>query len=342
MKRFQKYLFPPLYGLAVYITIRLVTDSVTGMKFWERSLWLNLGEVIFSMLFGYVVIGMFNWLFKWFDKKWGLQFGYRRILKELGFFIIANLVVRNLVAMPFVALTDDGIQLYDFVIINIIPILFALIYYGIKRSNKFLDQFINSKIQLDKIANDQLQTELKFLKAQYHPHVLFNALNAVYFQIDEDKEEAKKTVEKFSELLRYQLYDQQHLVPIHKEIQYLENFIAIQKIRTSEELQLEVYFDPALNDEQVYPLLFLPLIENAFKYVEGSFIIKIALQKTETGVHLVVENSMSTPIAFSKSGGIGLENLKRRLELLYPNKHKLETRAKEGTFYAELSITFLN
>ena len=97
-----------------------------------------------------------------------------------------------------------------------------MLYFAIVRGNQYLKNYVGQKIQLEKIANDQLQTELKFLKAQYHPHFLFNALNTIYFQMDDNVAEAKKTVEKFSELLSYQLYDQQQTVPISQEIDYLK------------------------------------------------------------------------------------------------------------------------
>ncbi len=98
--------------------------------------------------------------------------------------------------------------------------------------------------------------------------------------------EAKKSIEKFSELLRYQLYDQQQTVPVSMELHYLENFIELQKVRSSDKLQLRVHFDGSLKDEQVYPLLFLPLVENAFKYAGGEYHITIEARK-ENG-HLPV------------------------------------------------------
>ncbi len=240
---------------------------------------------------------------------------------------------------PMAALTDDGLQWYDFVDINTIPLLYAFIYYGVVRSNTFLQAYIQNRLLLEKITNDKLQTELKFLKGQYHPHFLFNALNTIYFQMDENVEEAKKTVEKFSELLRYQLYDQQQTVSISSEVQYLQNFIDLQKIRSSDKLQLDICFDKSLNGEQVYPLLFLPLVENAFKYVGGDFRINMELKKQAGEISFRVENSVPGEIRFEKKGGIGLENLKRRLALLYPDRHVFSAKIKQDTFLAELKLT---
>jgi two-component system LytT family sensor kinase len=173
---------------------------------------------------------------------------------------------------------------------------------------------------------------------------LFNALNTIYFQMDENVDDAKRSIEKFSELLRYQLYDQQQTVPVSRELHYLENFIELQKVRTSEKLQLKVDFDPALNGEQVYPLLFLPLVENAFKYVGGEYKIFIAAKKDKNSIRFTVENSLPgnyNPTVMKtaeKANGIGLENLKRRLELLYPGKHQIVAEKRNNGFFAELEL----
>jgi LytS/YehU family sensor histidine kinase len=238
--------------------------------------------------------------------------------------------------------TDDGMQWYDFVDVNTIPLLYSLILYGIIRSNTFLKAYIEGKVQLEKITNDQLQTELKFLKAQYHPHFLFNALNTIYFQMDEDVAAAKKSVEKFSQLLRYQLYDQQQTVPVSQEIHYLRNFIQLQQTRTSEKLRLETDFDERLDGQLIYPLLFLPLVENAFKYIGGGYCLGIsaALCKETIEFHVVNSIPPTVPEPHSTDKGIGLENLKRRLELLYPGRHSLNTGKKGDTFVAALTLQY--
>lgn len=340
MKKFWKYGFPPLYGLLVYFTIRLLLDSVTGMKFWHRSLALNAFEMTTCAVMGYFLLWVYRLLFRWFDNKWHAAFSYKRIAYELLCVFIANQLVQTIFTIPMAAFTDDGLQWYDVVDINTIPLLYAFIYYGVVRSNNFLQAYINNRLQLEKLTNDKLQTELKFLKAQYHPHFLFNALNTIYFQMDESVEEAKKTVEKFAELLRYQLYDQQQTVAISSEVQYLQNFIDLQKLRSSTKLQLEVCFDKNLNGQQVYPLLFLPLVENAFKYVGGDYHIQMALKKQEGGsIYFCVENSVPHEMLFTKKGGIGLDNLKRRLALLYPGRHSFATTIKQNSFLAELTLT---
>jgi two-component system LytT family sensor kinase len=342
---FWKFIFPPLYGLVVYATIRLLLDSVTGMKFWKRPLHLTLEDLAACVVFSYLFIAAFNWLLRWFDRKWPSDdFSSKRMFRELFYLWLLNVVFQNAMLGPYTIFTDDGMQWYDFVDINTIPLLYSLILYGIVRSNTFLKAYIDGKMQLEKITNDQLQTELKFLKAQYHPHFLFNALNTIYFQMDEDITAAKSSVEKFSELLRYQLYDQQQTVPVSQEIHYLKNFILLQQTRTSQKLQLDTYFDERLDGQLIYPLLFLPLVENAFKYVGGDYRlqIRVALSDDNGHIELLVVNGIpaAIPVHSNVDKGIGLENLKRRLELLYPGKHSLLAEKKDGIFIAALTLQY--
>jgi two-component system LytT family sensor kinase len=127
-------------------------------------------------------------------------------------------------------------------------------------------------------------------------------------------------------------------------LHYLQNFIELQKVRSSDKLQLKVHFDDTLHDEQVYPLLFLPLVENAFKYAGGEYRINIEARKEDDHIRFAVENSIPEETAWIKENsslprnGIGLENLKRRLELLYPARHSFTTRQKDTTFFAEIQL----
>jgi hypothetical protein len=343
MKVFWKYFFPPLYGLVVYVTIRILLDTVTGMRWWQRNWRINTADLLACILFSYIFIAVFRWLLRRFDTKWpATDFSSRRILRELFYLVLMNIVLQNLLLGTYCATTDDGMQWYDFVDINTIPLLYSLILYGVVRSNTFLRAHIASKVQLEKIMNDQLQTELKFLKAQYHPHFLFNALNTIYFQMDEDIAAAKKSVEKFSELLRYQLYDQSRTVPVSQEIGYLENFIQLARTRSSEKLRLDTKFDENLDGQQIYPLLFLPLVENAFKYVGGDYHLDISVALKNGRIELFVGNGIpeSVPVQPDDRKGIGLENLRRRLELLYPGKHTFTLEKTQTSFSAALTLQY--
>jgi hypothetical protein len=346
MKFFWKYLFPPLYGLFFYTVLRLVSDLTIQEKFWERSLRQNTAEIIGVILISYLLTGVPHYFLRKFSAKTAQQPG-QAILREFSQVLLAAMVLATIAcSLIRVAANDYPIGIDDLVIANVLVSLFMLLHYAILRGNSFIKAYIEQKVLVEKIRNDQLLTELKFLKAQYHPHFLFNALNTIYFQMDEDVSAAKLSVEKFSELLRYQLYDQQQTVPVSQEIRYLTNFIRLQQTRTSEKLKLTVHFDQNLNGQQVYPLLFLPLVENAFKYVGGDYQVSIYAGLQDSTIRLEVENGVPSDIPLKKvkkvnnEGGIGLENLKRRLELLYPDKHTLTARKKENTFVAVLTLEY--
>lgn len=338
MKKPWRYLYPGLFGLLVYATIRVINDTVSYFKFWNRPWTINAIEIISFLFIGYALYYAMRRLFSRYDKILATRFHYKTILMELLWTVIITQVGVNLVITPMAALTDDGLSWGDVATINIIPLMFVLIFYGISRSRHLLQAYVDSRLQLEKVSKDHLQTELKFLRAQYHPHFLFNALNTIYFQMDEDVEAAKRTVERFSDLLRYQLYDQQKTVSLKQEIDYLKNFIDIQKVRSPERLDLSTRFDSTLNGQQVYPLLLLPLVENAFKYVGGDYRIHIEGRQEGQIFVFFVENSVPGYGLLKKKPGIGLENLRRRLELLYPGKHRLETGPGTHGFRARLEL----
>lgn len=346
MRFFKKYIFPALYGLIVYFTVRLLHDTDVNQHFWERKFYINAVEIACSIFVGYMAIWIFRSLFKYYDKRGPVQLSYRGLARELFILVGLNLVLVNVVFVPMdMSLHTDWkpwfISWADVADINMIPTLYAIVYYGIARSSIWLKAYVDNKVQLEKVTNEHLQTELKFLKAQYHPHFLFNALNTIYFQMDEDHEGAKRSIEKFSELLRYQLYDQQLQVPVMQEIEYLQTFIDLQKIRSTDKLQLNVEFDKKLNGQLIYPLLFLPLVENAFKFVGGEYKMNIGAQVKGDSIEFRVENSVPELKQIpKKAGGIGLENLKRRLDLLYPGKHSLVLEKKDDQFTAELKIQY--
>ena len=126
-----------------------------------------------------------------------------------------------------------------------------------------------------------------------------------------------------------------------QEIEYLQSFIELQKIRSTDKLKLKVDFDKQLNGQLVYPLLFLPLVENAFKFVGGDYEMLVAAKVENGHIEFKVENSVpQIKQGEPKAGGIGLENLKRRLDLLYPGKHSLSLKTSGNHFKAELKLEY--
>lgn len=338
MKWFWKFLFSVVYGLLIYFTIRVVTDTTEGSKFWLRPWQQNFIEIILVTATTCVSIPVLNWLVLRFSRQ-AAVFTAKNVIREFSIILLVALLSVNPMFFLIHDLLGDPVNWSNFSIANIVVILYILLYYAIARGNKFVQAYIAQQLKLERITNDQLQTELKFLKAQYHPHFLFNALNTIYFQMDEDLPGAKQSIEQFSGLLRYQLYDQQQSVPVRRELDYLQQFINLQKLRSSERLRLNCDFDESLQQQQLYPLLLLPLVENAFKYAGGNWTIDIAARLADGRLYFEVINALPDMLpAQVSAGGIGLENVKRRLDLLYPGKAVLTTVKESDRFIATLQL----
>lgn len=204
--------------------------------------------------------------------------------------------------------------------------------------------FKNEKLR-NEITQEKLSTELNFLKAQINPHFLFNTLNNLFSIAQKhDVPELSTGINELSNLMRYMLYESNaSFVSLKKEIDYIESFIEIQKLRYDEE-DFIINFDKKGNPEQIKiaPMVLLPFVENAFKHgfsMDESSIIKILLDVTDGNIYFRVKNKTFEHSGVSESAsGIGLENVKRRLELIYPNQHKLEISKKEDRFTVELNI----
>ncbi len=198
----------------------------------------------------------------------------------------------------------------------------------------------STSLKLQDLKEDQLNTELAYLKTQVNPHFLFNTLNNMYVMSKKKSEHLPDTIMQLSDLLRYQLYDTEaNTVPLNNEITYLKNYLELEQLRRQ---HLELIFDISGNTgaQKIRPLILLPYIENAFKYSNsgtGSDYIKIQLQAGEKKVNFSVENTKGT-LHRRAVGGIGMANAQRRLELGYPNKHTLDIQETEKTFLVTLTL----
>jgi hypothetical protein len=188
----------------------------------------------------------------------------------------------------------------------------------------------------------RLQAELDLLKAQVNPHFLFNTLNNIYTLAYLKSDQTAEMVSKLAGLMRYLLYDGNAArVPLAKEIAFLQDYVSLYALRDEAgKVRLEVAPAPEGPTGDIEPLLFVPLIENCFKYCdlgEAVAFIHITLAVEAQAVVLTTENSVSS--APPGPGGFGLANLRQRLALRYPDKHHLETRSSPGRFWARLALS---
>lgn len=197
----------------------------------------------------------------------------------------------------------------------------------------------NQRVILEKTA-----AELAVLKLQISPHFLFNTLNNIRWLARQKSEKTEDAVVKLSQLLRYMIYQTSNdKVPLEQEIEHLNNYISLQKMRLTDKDLVEFVCEGEMSKIMIEPLLFIAFVENAFKYglhnAEKS-LIKIGIHVFENTLNFYAENSVfgENMPKENENSGIGIKNVEVRLALLYPNKHELQINNKEDTFRVDLKI----
>lgn len=206
----------------------------------------------------------------------------------------------------------------------------------------FILSFLFEKWKVYKqLKNEKTKAELSLLKSKINPHFLFNTLNNLYGLVIKKSDEAPQFLLKLSEILRYTIYEGgNEIVLLKDEINYLEQYIEIHKIRYNKKVNIS--FKKVIEDEntEIAPLLFIMLLENAFKHgaesLTNNAFIKITLIAKGNKITFIIENNYEPK--HKKEKGIGLENLKHRLKLIYPKRHELLLTKKEKIYNAQLNI----
>ena len=195
-----------------------------------------------------------------------------------------------------------------------------------------------------KLKAQNLQSELRFLRSQVNPHFLFNTLNSLYALTLKKSDKAPETVLKLSDMMRYMLYESNaRLVPLAKEVEYVKNYLALEKLRydTSGEIRFEI--DGDITDQEIAPMLFITFVENSFKHglakvLDGGYVhIYLLVEGDEIRFHLE-NNKPKIEDDFDVPGGIGLINVKRRLDLLYDGRYELNSLAADDTYSVDLYL----
>ncbi len=228
-------------------------------------------------------------------------------------------------------------RIYD----NVIPHFFLVIAGA---SFKLMFDQINLQKKMAELAKDKAEAELNFLKSQINPHFLFNSLNSVYFLIDKNNPDARQALHKFSDMLRYQLYEANgEKIPIEKEIGYLQDYVHLQQLRKDENYKVQFNCSQEVKNFSIEPLLLIPFVENAFKHIshntKGDNFVNLDMTRSNGYFEFVAENSCEKGgYTTEQHGGIGMNNVKRRLELLYPGTHQLTIDDNGDTFKINLKL----
>ena len=319
----------------------------------KHTILLNLGAfllvAILEILSGWIIKDKFDTSYSFYI--WGLSYAA---------FMMGIIWINHFVFIPFF-LDKKRYFLYGILLIG--SILLAAILKGNSLSwagiSKFFFFFMyttgtgmaafflrrNMIIQRENVEKEKLQKEIEltYLKEQVNPHFLFNSLNSIYALSRQQSPETPDLVMQLSELMRYQLESsKKDTVLLKEEIEFIENYLLLEEKRLSNRCTIEFLIGGDLLDFRISPMLLIPFVENAVKHGAQSTneqsTIDISVAIKNTTLHFCVDNSKPTMVSASKREGMGLENVKRRLNLLYPNSHVLEIEDMEKAYRINLSI----
>lgn len=306
----------------------------------------HLRSMLFSNLFLIIIFYAHSYfIYPIKEKKNGLFIYIILLLSCLAVYVLAKDLFRpDFIKNPvFIPKGQNQFGPPPFNIIAIFPFLFTIVA-------SFCHQLYLEKVRSEKLnkerENIHLKTELAFLSSQISPHFMFNTLNTMVAMARKKSEELETSLINLSQLMRYMLYDT-HGKPINlaDEIEYLKSYVNLQLIRFRDDVNVNIKLTGNFENLLIEPMLLIPFIENAFKHGIGNIRnptidISIQVDDKEPSLKLMVINNVALiETKPEKSSGIGLNNVKRRLELLYAGKHLFHTQQKDNTFIAILQIT---
>jgi sensor histidine kinase YesM len=316
-----------------------VATSNQNFLFWFSSL-LSIVTLITAYVFVYDLIP--KYLLKKQYKKFVLYTIYSGVfvattilmIEVVGFVFYFNLEFKKMPALT----TNPAVILVCIFFIVILASGLKILksnYKSLDEKKTLENKFLQTKLELK-------EQELKFLKMQIHPHFLFNSLNTIYGFAIAKADEAPEMILKLSNLLDYILYQvDKPKVLLIEEVNHLEDYISLEKMRFHDTLKVNFNKDKLNDSLQIPPMLLIPFVENSFKHgviIDGVLNVDIQLKVAVNYLFFEIENSSKEKEDIN--GGIGLENIKKRLEMLYPKKHQLEIIDKKDVFKVSLKIEF--
>lgn len=329
-----------IWMLLYYIFIRNV--KMIGVI--ERSHpYFNMAVFVSSIFNALLFYGISYYLLPKIEKGLSiLKMMFWCILILLGFSVTETLIdylffVNNATA----SFKDYGGQLLSNIIINFFVMTIGA-SYGL------LSIWQKTAKQKESLSKETLRAELNFLKAQVNPHFLFNVLNMAYSSASKnDDQETASIIEELANMMRYMLYESNvNKISLEKEVAYLQSFVKLQKKRLSSEVlpSIEFSVEGVAENYQIAPLLLIPFVENAFKHgirMGNETFIKITLVVKDNSLVFEVKNSISehSNELETQYGGVGLENVNKRLELLYPQQYELVIKEAEKQYHITLRLT---
>lgn len=285
--------------------------------------------------------------------RYVVDYYYRNKRTAFVFFAFIIIVAGSILLFLNYFLLTDGMSQFKiqyWQVFNVISSSFFIILLSGIAAGAFrlIQDQAMTRLALEKTQKEMAKTELDFLKAQINPHFIFNSINTVYVQIDINSVKAKETLLSFSELLRYQLYEcNTEKVRLEKEIAYLEHYVDLQRSRKDGRYNISFTYEPNVKKLSIAPLLFMPFVENAFKHLshhkDKPNYVKMNLSVEGAWLIFSLTNSKEAmvPTNGKEHAGIGLANVKKRLDILYPDHYVLDVDEQNTSYNVKMKIKVL-
>lgn len=305
---------------------------------WLRVLIVVSIQVFFAMILGY--LNYFIFLPRFLKDKNGWRYALVFLVTFAAILTLRFAVERYVIT----SFPGDTAYLYRtrFMVQVITTNFFIVVFLGMIRFA--VDWFEFENIQKN-VENEKLTAELNFLKAQINPHFLFNTLNNLYYLAYTKSPNTTEVIAKLSQMMRYMIYDSNYQkVPLNKEIEYMQNYISLERLRLNNQIPIDLKIEGQVQNALITPLIFITFLENAFKHGVSNnnkdAWVRAYIHMNGKVCTYEVENSKlpnAKPEAETKSG-IGLQNVKRRLELSYPEKYELSVNDLPDRYRVQLKI----
>ena len=261
--------------------------------------------------------------------------------------LLAMVAVFTPIKVMLLYITYDEVDPREFLVMNQ-QYIFLLLFMIASGSTiiRIISDWQRHQRDRKDLETQQMQSEIKFLKSQINPHFLFNTLNSLYALTLKKSDNAPEIVIKLSEMMRYMLYEcNERRVPLQKEVNYIQNYLALEALRQSGQADIQFKVEGQVTDQTIAPLIFIPFLENSFKHGLNHQIsdgyVRVVMKVFENKMLLRILNSKPDRIpnlSDKTTGGIGLANVQRRLNLLYPGQYKLDIEDNEKEHIVELSL----
>ncbi len=231
-----------------------------------------------------------------------------------------------------------------FVVQHSLSVFFIVIFVAFI---KFVEDWFDFESRQREIENEKLNSELRFLKEQINPHFLFNTLNNLYYLAVINSPNTPGVIEKLSHMMRYMLYDSNHpKVPLSKEIEYMKNYISLEKLRLNNEIPISFEVEGNVGDFYIVPLILNTFLENAFKHglnnnSTDAFVYISIRVEGQNCIYCVENSKPAVNTRAEEKSGIGLQNVKRRLDLSYPGRYSLDVEESADSYKVRLEITLI-